>query len=154
MTADTKPSVADPRLWCLHAIGPDDVYPAPDFDTAQKWADWGNKRFAGDGNILRFVVAVWPWSADSHADGLTKSKADWALPTPEQPEQDRAVVEEAWSFDDQHVGKIGLGGRTLTTRAIRRPLNLTNSQWYEHARSIVAALTATSPAPQKDTSHG
>lgn len=73
--------VVDPRLWCLHHIGPDDVHPAPDFATAQKWADWANRRFAEHSDLSRFVVAIWPWSAERHADGLAKSVEEWTLPT-------------------------------------------------------------------------
>jgi len=72
--------MSDQRLWCMHHIGPDDVYPAPDFATAQKWADWANDAFAEHADISRFVVAVWPWDAESHAAGLDESIAGWTLP--------------------------------------------------------------------------
>jgi ribA/ribD-fused uncharacterized protein len=72
--------MTDPRLWCLHHIGPDELHPAPDFGTAQKWASWANDRFANAADISRFVVAVWPWSAASHAEGLDASVKGWTLP--------------------------------------------------------------------------
>lgn len=74
------PVTPDTRLWCLHHIGPDDVHPAPDFETAQKWADWANRRFAEHSDLSRFVVAIWPWSAERHAEGLAKSIEEWTLP--------------------------------------------------------------------------
>lgn len=74
------PVTPDTRLWCLHHIGPDDVHPAPDFATAQKWADWANLRFAEHSDLSRFVVAIWPWSAERHAEGLAKSIEEWTLP--------------------------------------------------------------------------
>lgn len=74
------PVTQDTRLWCLHHIGPDDVHPAPDFATAQKWADWANRRFAEHSDLSRFVVAIWPWSAERHAEGLAKSIEEWTLP--------------------------------------------------------------------------
>jgi len=73
----------DTRLWCLHHIGPDDMHPAPDFATAQKWADYSNRTFAKYADISRFAVALWPWRPAAHAEGLEQSVKDWALP--EQP---------------------------------------------------------------------
>lgn len=73
----------DTRLWCLHHIGPDDMHPAPDFATAQKWADYSNRTFAKYADVSRFVVALWPWRPAAHAEGLQQSVKDWALP--EQP---------------------------------------------------------------------
>jgi len=70
----------DTRLWCLHHIGADDVYPAPDFATAQKWADWANRHFADHADISRFVVAVWPHAAESHAAGLDRAISEWTVP--------------------------------------------------------------------------
>ena len=75
----TSPN-SDTRLWCLHHIGPDEVHPAPDFDTAWRWAEWANKRFADAADISRFTVAIWPWSPGRHADGIANSIADWTLP--------------------------------------------------------------------------
>lgn len=76
--------MTDIRLWCLHHIGPDELHPAPDFATAQKWANWANDRFAEHADISRFVVATWPWAATVHAEGLAESIASWTLPPAEQ----------------------------------------------------------------------
>lgn len=73
-------SDADTRLWYLHHIGADEVHPAPDFETAWMWAEWANKRFADHVDICRFTVAIWPWSAERHAEGLAKSIEEWTLP--------------------------------------------------------------------------
>jgi hypothetical protein len=70
----------DTRLWCLHHIGADEVHPAPDFATAQRWADWANKRFAERADISRFVVALWPHTAAQHASSLAKTVYEWTLP--------------------------------------------------------------------------
>ena len=75
-------------LWCLHVRASDEVHPAPDYETALKWADYLFDRFdklavlKRDENmpLLRAVPAPWPWSAESHAAGLDKSIADWTLP--------------------------------------------------------------------------
>jgi len=118
--------MSDVRLWCLHAIGPDDVHPAPDFSTAQKWADWGNQRFGEEADILRFVVAVWPWSVESHADGLQRSIANWTLPQPSPPEPERAVVDE-------------LAAANAEIERLRGLLIDPGSPAWEDARNILAA---------------
>lgn len=75
--------MTDSRHWCLHHIGPDELHPAPDFATAQTWANWANGRFAEHADISRFVVAIWPWDAASHAEALPASIAGWTLPPAE-----------------------------------------------------------------------
>ena len=80
-------------LWCLHVRGPDDVYPAPDYETALRWADYCFERLdrpailKNDENmpLLRAFPAPWPWSDESHAEGLEQSIADW---TPRDPDRD------------------------------------------------------------------
>ncbi len=52
-------------LWCLHVRAPDDVHPAPDYETALKWADHLFEHFdklillSGDKHkpLLRAVLA-------------------------------------------------------------------------------------------------
>lgn len=86
----------DTRLWCLHHIGPDEVHPAPDFATAQKWADWANAKFAEYADISRFVVAVWPWAADRHALWLQKAIDEWTAP--DSPTQSSGEAEDGPSL--------------------------------------------------------
>lgn len=76
----------DTRLWCLHHIGADDIHAAPDFETAQAWANWANGQFAEHADISRFVVAVWPWTADDHAENLPRSIAEWTVPAASEGE--------------------------------------------------------------------
>lgn len=79
----TVSEIADvPVLWCMHLPGPDDIFAAPDKDTAQRWADehnafldrafWeGRIEFGGDWPERHDAeVIVWPWSAESHAEDL------------------------------------------------------------------------------------
>lgn len=92
-----QPSVA-PFLWCCHVRGPDDVHPAPDYETALKWADYINSlNWRGpkgesvavasiDDLILRAVPAPWPWSAEEHALRLAESTTGWALPSETVPQ--------------------------------------------------------------------
>lgn len=79
-------------LWCCHVRGPDDVHAAPDYATALKWSDISNainwRGLGGtvvppasyDDCLLKAAPAVWPWSAESHAESLPKSIADWTIP--------------------------------------------------------------------------
>lgn len=66
-------------LWCCHVRGPDDVHAAPDYETALKWSDYMNDTFGPhtrtDENfpIIRAAPAIWPWSAEAHAENLPKS---------------------------------------------------------------------------------
>lgn len=83
----------DTRLWCLHHIGADDIYPAPDFATAQNWADWANTHFADHADISRFVVAVWPHAASNHAAGLENSVRQWTVPAEATVKQSLTVGE-------------------------------------------------------------
>lgn len=88
---------ADPNLWCVHTIGPDDVNAAPDFDTAEAWAVrqnvlvrayTKNTGMENDPNWpeVRAVVAIWPWGADSHAADLPRSIAYFTPPQPQNNE--------------------------------------------------------------------
>jgi hypothetical protein len=85
------------RLWCIHHIGPDDMMAAPDFETAWKWAEWGNKTFAEHADISRFVVAVWPWDAGRHAADLPRSIAEWTLPAASVPAASAGDKYLVWS---------------------------------------------------------
>jgi hypothetical protein len=83
------------RLWCCHVRGPDDVHPAPDYETALTWSDWINDRFGPhtreDENypIMRAAPAIWPWSAARHAAALPAAIAELTprgpLPPPPPP---------------------------------------------------------------------
>src|SRR5262249_34482991 len=86
------------RLWCMHHIGTDEVHPAPDFETAQQWANWANLQFAEYQDISRFVVAVWPWDAESHAHALPEAIDQWEMPTalPGDVLVDSEACEQAW----------------------------------------------------------
>jgi hypothetical protein len=84
----------DDILWCCHIRGPDDVHAAPDYETALKWADMTNAiNWRGKGGkikpvasyddcLLKAVPALWPWSAELHAEALPKSIAEF---TPRAP---------------------------------------------------------------------
>lgn len=87
-------------LWACHVRGPDDVHPAPDYETALKWADmfneWGEQANASfkkkytesdpaDAPRIAAVPAPWPWDAKSWADGLAKSIADMTPRGPTEP---------------------------------------------------------------------
>jgi hypothetical protein len=77
--------MTDTRLWSLHHIGPDEFHPAPDFETAWRWAEWANRTFADAADISRFTVAPWPWSAPLHKQGLQAAIDGWTLPPRSRP---------------------------------------------------------------------
>ena len=68
-------------LWMVHVIGPDDVHPAPDFDTAVQWCAEQNAFFgpisAAGGITLKFVPALWQGTPEDHAAGLPASIEKW-----------------------------------------------------------------------------
>lgn len=75
---DAAPTPADPApLWCMHVLGPDDVYAmATQADAAATCAAL-NAEIAASGLVgapgapdIEAVVAQWPHSASSHADDL------------------------------------------------------------------------------------
>jgi hypothetical protein len=86
-------------LWCCHVRGPDDVYAAPDYNTALAWSDllnslnWRDTGFANTPKpprykdpanysdcLIKAVPAIWPHSPESHAEDLPKSIAGFAAP--------------------------------------------------------------------------
>lgn len=74
-------------LWCMHVSGADEVHPAPDRATAQLWAaqftvvqQRHNPIPHPYDPVTNFTVQQWPWSAESHADGLARSIADNTWP--------------------------------------------------------------------------
>lgn len=75
-------------LWCCHVRGPDDVLAAPDYATALQWSDMIMAiNFAGDQKpqalddmLLKPAPALWPYSAEAHANALPKCIAEMAKP--------------------------------------------------------------------------
>ena len=64
-------------LWCCHVRGPDDVHAAPDYETALAWSDrfndwWAKQTKRENDPVMRAAPAVWPWSAEAHADALPR----------------------------------------------------------------------------------
>lgn len=79
-TPELLPTETD--LWCMHAIGPDDVFAAPSKEEAERAAAWYNERFK-DAPEVRFAAIPWPHSADSHAIAVV----DWDVET--RPKENR-----------------------------------------------------------------
>lgn len=74
MTDRNIPTETD--LWCMHAIGPDDVHAAPSKEEAEQAAAWYNERFKNEPEV-RFEAIPWPHSAESHA----RAVVDWDVAT-------------------------------------------------------------------------
>jgi hypothetical protein len=77
-------------LWCCHARGPDDVYAAPDYETALAWSDVLNEtNWHGPRNhpasysscLIKAAPAPWPHSPESHAEDLPKSIEGFRAPS-------------------------------------------------------------------------
>lgn len=66
-------------LWMMHARGPDDIYPAPNYETAVEWADRANTV----GPEVKAVPALWLGTPESHAEGLPAAIAGWEVPSKE-----------------------------------------------------------------------
>lgn len=67
-------------LWCVHVIGPDDVYAEPSHAAAVASAEKLNRvlwsRPDAPDDVACYAYAdVWPWSAEAHADSI-KRQAD------------------------------------------------------------------------------
>lgn len=69
---------ANLMLWCVHVLGPDDVYAAPSHEAAAIYAREMNKTMHAPQNmptdVLCFAYAApWPHSAEAHAEAVK----DW-----------------------------------------------------------------------------
>lgn len=68
---------ANRALWCVHVIGPDDLYAESSHASAVAHADklnravWGHDNAPAD--VTCFAYAdTWPYSAEQHAEAMTK----------------------------------------------------------------------------------
>lgn len=68
-------------LWCLHILGADDMYPAPDKPTAIAAAIFHNlifdKRSTESGVMCKAEVKEWPYSAAGHAREAKNFVPNW-----------------------------------------------------------------------------
>jgi hypothetical protein len=71
----------DDTLWCVNVLGPDDVHACRDRADAFRFALWLNLSFLdlygrADASpydpTVQAVIAVWPHSRESHAEGLAR----------------------------------------------------------------------------------
>ena len=80
--------MSENKLWCIHIPGPDDIYAAPNYETAKKMAekhnaamqkyveknklDWGK-------DMITAEVIEWPGDdAESHAESLLEfDQKEW-----------------------------------------------------------------------------
>src|SRR5690348_719786 len=79
-TEERMEANANLALWCVHIIGPDDVYAEPSHASAVADADklnqslWSRPNTPDD--VMCFAFAdVWPWSAEEHAKALAAQHA-------------------------------------------------------------------------------
>lgn len=73
---ETIEANANRVLWCVHVIGPDEVYAEPSHAAAVAAADKLNRAVwsrAGAPDVTCFAYPdVWPWSKEAHAEDLAK----------------------------------------------------------------------------------
>ena len=69
-------------LWMMHVRGPDDIYPAPDYETAVSWCDYVNDVLAKAALevMTKAVPAIWTLSPQEHAAYLPEAIKGWTLP--------------------------------------------------------------------------
>lgn len=74
-------------LWCVHVIGPDDVYAAPSHAAAVEQAGklnqalWSRPNVPDDVTCFAFAD-TWPWSAEQHAEDMKRQAAEEATRRP------------------------------------------------------------------------
>jgi hypothetical protein len=74
-------------LWCAHVRGPDDVLPTPSYEHAVELCDRINdfvaKMHAQDPSEnwprVSALPAIWPWSADQHAEAVAGGNAEYGI---------------------------------------------------------------------------
>jgi len=78
----------DDQLWCVHILGPDDVYPAPSEAEANRavafMKDFWEKRHPEDAalGMVGFEVIPWIYSPESHAEGVRTFYSEIGLQPP------------------------------------------------------------------------
>jgi hypothetical protein len=78
MSFDPKEMIAAQRaklLWCVHVLGPDDLYAAPSYEAAEKHVEeltaaLFTERTAKLDVLCLPIVAMWPYSPETHAADL------------------------------------------------------------------------------------
>lgn len=63
------------ELWCVHIIGPDDLYAAPSKEEAEERVAAQNEWINSDPKMRDYGIKAellpWPYTPESHADSLT-----------------------------------------------------------------------------------
>lgn len=80
--------MSEHKLWCMHIPGPDDIYAAPDYETAKKMAEKHNaameqyiEKLPWCKNMVTAKVIEWPGDdAASHAESLREfDPKEWGM---------------------------------------------------------------------------
>lgn len=122
---------AHPPLWCLHIIGPDDVYPAPSKEHAEMAVAAYTAILAQDsertGIRIECVAAPWPHSAESHAKGVGSFITDHLIPawqqeahTTEAPNTLMQMIQKA-SFSSTEEKEAALAMASVMVPVPARP---------------------------------
>ncbi|KMO18870.1 hypothetical protein [Methylobacterium indicum] len=117
-------------LWCVHILGPDDVYAAPDLMTAVRWAQTMNRvadraeqkianrqgrPLTDDERVLCYAnVVAWPRSAADHAGALPSAIQQMEPRTPPAPPSADAITNEASRLSPAEIAE----GRAVQRQAL------------------------------------
>lgn len=152
---DGDPSREDDtkNLWCMNIIGPDDVFPAPNFWTALTWSTELNasivkraiaERWAEDEHMPHVYAAParWPWSNEAHVEGL---KAELAARQSHEERRQAAQAIEARQGGDAEGGSVEdksavAAGDVPASKSEDRASSSTPGE-VERLRQIAAAST-------------
>ena len=96
-TEERMEANANRALWCVHVIGPDDVYAEPSHAAAIASAEklnlslWSRDN-APDDVICYAYADVWPWSAERHASDMKRRAEDEATSKPRIPDPENLEI--------------------------------------------------------------
>lgn len=102
----SDPYKLEPLLWSMHILGPDDVYPAPDLETAFRWCEYVNSQLAPRTPevLCAAIPAPWDGTAEAHANSLPDAIKGWTIPP--QPLSNPQQLPEAPKVEQEPVAKI------------------------------------------------
>lgn len=88
MSVVSELRTSDEQLWCVHILGPDDVYPAPSKAEAERavahMQGFWQERHPADAalGMIGFEAMPWPYSPGSHAKSVGEFYTEIGMPPP------------------------------------------------------------------------
>lgn len=97
------------QLWCVHILGPDDLYAAPSEAEARRAVAYMESHWnkiepdAEVNRMVRFEAIPWPHAPESHAKDVGRFYSEIGLSPPE------TGPDEVWSRDEEYFNFSDLG---------------------------------------------